>query len=670
MSTEARQALRAAIDRSDWRQAEAALAAQPQLAGDPALREALREGLVADGRIHDAVRLLPAPAQPVSAGDWLALAVAAHAAGRFPQAADAARRALALAPDAAGWNHLGRALHNLGRPVEALDAFRRAVAIAPDFAPGWQSLGVAERAAGRLSPACEAFARAWRLRPSARGAALNLGKTQLAAERPAEALATFERWLDVAPDDADARVHAGLALHQLGRLDASEAAYRRALDGPQPHPLAWLYLGILLNQQHRSGESEAALRRACALLPQDPECWAELAGFLEVESRLDEMAEVLRRGLAIAPQEPRLRLESAILDRRLGEPARALATMHSIAPVGLPLRVAMRYHYELGQLLDGEKQPDAAIAAFTEANRLARGGAAALADEAAALLSRYGRIAALCRARPPAGWPASAAEPARPIFLLGFPRSGTTLLRRMLSAHPALTSLEEQATLEDCIPFVDALPGGYPDALPALDDAGVRRLRAHHRARVAACGGGGTDIDCVVDTHPYRSPHLPLIQRLFPQARVIFLQRHPCDVVLSCFMQPFAANAANWHFHTLADSVGYYRAFMDAWLAAEAAAIHPPVTLRYEDLVAAREARLRALLAELDIPWDDAVLRHHEHGAGGRVTTSSYQQVVKPVYLDARERWRRYRRHLEPFFADLAPYIARFGYTLDAPPSA
>lgn len=669
MSTEAFEALRAAIERNDWRQAEATLLANPALARDPSLRDALREGLVADGRIHDAVRLLPAPNPPADAGDWLAHAVVAHAAGRFAQAAEAARRALALAPDAAGWNHLGRALHNLGRPVEALDAFRRAVALSPDFAPAWQSLGVAERAAGRLDAAGEAFATAWRLRPAARGAALNLGKTQLAAERPVEALETFERWLELAPDDADARVHAGLALHQLGRLDASEAAYRRALDAPQPHPLAWLYLGTLLNQQHRSAEAEAALRRACAALPQDPECWAELAGFLEVESRLDEMAEALRRGLTVAPQDPRLRLESAILDRRRGERARALATMRSINPAGLPLRVAMRYHYELGQLLDAEKLPDAAFAAFDEANRLARGGAVALADDAATLRSRYGRIAALCRDHPPARWPALPADPARPIFLLGFPRSGTTLLRRMLASHPALTSLEEQATIEDCIAFVDALPGGYPDALPALDGADVQRLRAHHRARVAACGGGD-DIERVVDTHPYRSPHLPLIQRLFPQARVIFLQRHPCDVVLSCFMQPFAANAANWHFHSLVDSVAYYRAFMDAWLAAEASAVRSITTLRYEDLVADPETHLRILLADLVIPWDDTVLHHHEHGGGERVTTSSYQQVVKPVYLDARERWRRYRRHLEPFFDELAPYAGRFGYTLDAPASA
>lgn len=669
-SAQAALALRAARE-GRWDGALAGVRSVDPATLDPAIRGELRELLIADGRPAEALALAaPVPeSQRGDAGDWMVAALAAHLAGRFDEAAGCARRACELDPASApALNHLGRALHNAGRTREALQAFERAVALQPGFAPGWHSLGVAQRAGGRLEAAVGCFERALLQRPGYRGAALNLGKTLLALERPAPALAAFEGWLARDPGDADAGVHAGLCLHQLGRIEQARARYEAALATDPGHALGWLYLGILLNQLHASATAEQALLQATRLAPGDPEAWAELTGFYEVESRLEDMQRALQRGLAVAPGDPRLRLEAAILARRQGEFPRALEGMRNVAPDGLPLRIAMRYHYEMGQLLDRIDDADGAMQAYGRANALARAGAHAVGSEAADLRERYAQITSWARRAPAARWPVSPETAERPIFLLGFPRSGTTLLRSMLGAHPALATLEERPTLESCIAALDAGSPGYPWALDQLDDEAAERLRQRHREAVAGFGGGA-DLDRVVDTHPYRSPHLGLIRRLFPRARVLFLARHPCDVVLSCYMQPFAANAANWHFHTLADSVDYYTRFMDCWQALVEQLPGPPTVLRYEDLVAEPELRMRAMLDALDIDWHPDVLRHHELGQrSGRVTTSSYQQVTQAVHQGARDRWQRYRQHLAPWLPRLAPYAERYGYSLAAPP--
>jgi hypothetical protein len=157
-----------------------------------------------------------------------------------------------------------------------------------------------------------------------------------------------------------------------------------------------------------------------------------------------------------------------------------------------------------------------------------------------------------------------------------------------------------------------------------------------------------------------------LLWRLFPHARHVFVLRHPCDVVLSNWMQPFTANAANWHFHTLGDTVDFYLRSMRCWEAAQARLPIAHTVLRYEDLVDAPEPRLRELCGALDLPWHDNLLRHDQRvrDGGERVTTSSYHQVAQPVYRSAMDRWRRYRDVLDPHLPALAPLIERFGYSV------
>src|SRR5690606_24871769 len=163
-------------------------------------------------------------------------------------------------------------------------------------------------------------------------------------------------------------------------------------------------------------------------------------------------------------------------------------------------------------------------------------------------------------------------------------------------------------------------PGGYPDALDTLDDRGVAQVRAEYWKALRAFGhdrGQGT----VIDMYPMRTPLLPLVARLFPDARTVFVRRHPCDVVLSNYMQHYALNGATVHFLGLADAVYLSASTVELWLSMRPRLPLRLVDLCYEDLARQPEPTLRALPDALGLPWTDAVLRHADRLPGlGRIS--------------------------------------------------
>lgn len=625
----------------------------------------LRERLVADGELDRLQQLLPEAAVVEDEIETRVLAaVHAHRRRDFTRAALLARQALDRQPEhAAALNHLARATHNLGREAEALALFERGVALSPDYAEGWHNLGLARRAAGRMEAAIEAYARSLELRPGFRSAALNLGKTLLLSDRLEDALAAFTARLDRDPNDAESLLHRGLCLHAMQRLDEAQRAYERCVDLDPSHGLAWMYLGTLHNQRMRREAAGEALQRAVELLPDDGEAWAELAAWHELENRLDALAETVARGLAAAPSHPRLLLEAARLERRRGNPAGAVQRLKSVPAQTFPPRQRAAYWFEAGRNLDRLQQPQQAYAAFVEGNRCA-GAATYRGAEADAFDQMLDRLEAWPRDTESAPW-TTIELPRAPVFLLGFPRSGITLLNTMLGCHPGVLTLEEQPTIEACVAQIASLPTGYPDSLDTLDTAALAALRTRYRQAVEA----SVRLDParqLLDTFPIRTLHVAAIARLFPNARVIFMQRHPADVVLSNFMQEYALNSANLHFTELASAARLYARAMRIWERARERLPLRVHALRYEDLVQSPRDTLAAVLEFAGLPWVDAVLDGHTARARDvRISTSSYHQVAEPLYERSIGRWRAYRPALERVLPQLAAAARSFGYAFD-----
>jgi len=324
---------------------------------------------------------------------------------------------------------------------------------------------------------------------------------------------------------------------------------------------------------------------------------------------------------------------------------------------------------EKGRLLDQLGRYDDAWTAFTEGKRLAReaSGQVYLNEAAYQQIERLrgfftaGRLRLLPRA-------AVRHDSVQPIFIMGFPRSGTTLVEQTLTAHPNIAAGDELPLIHEIseiMPRMLASPLGYPEALAELwmgdQREGLDNLRDYYLQKVRQMGLLRPGATHLTDKMPLNEMHLGLIALLFPAAPLVHVLRHPLDIMVSAFSNAFThgfccaaelATAAT-HYVRVMDLVLHYRAEMTLHYMA----------VRYEDIVADQEANVRAMLGFIDLEFDAACLTFHENRRYAR--TASYAQVTEPLYDRSVGRWRHYRRHLDPVLPTLAPMIERLGYTLD-----
>ncbi|MFO1402202.1 MAG: sulfotransferase, partial [Steroidobacteraceae bacterium] len=241
--------------------------------------------------------------------------------------------------------------------------------------------------------------------------------------------------------------------------------------------------------------------------------------------------------------------------------------------------------------------------------------------------------------------------------------SGTTLLELTLDAHPQLVSMDEQPFVQNALDDLRAAGAAYPERLRELSAAQLAGIRERYWERVARKVQVAPG-QRLVDKNPLNMLRLPVIARLFPNARVILAVRHPCDVILSCYMQHFRAPDFALMCADLPSlTLGYRKAF-DFWYE-EAALLKPQVhEVQYEKLVADFEAEARRLCAFLQLPWEPAMLDPAQRAHARRfISTPSYSQVVRPVSQAAVDRWRAYEEYLRPALPIVAPYLERWGYT-------
>jgi hypothetical protein len=250
-----------------------------------------------------------------------------------------------------------------------------------------------------------------------------------------------------------------------------------------------------------------------------------------------------------------------------------------------------------------------------------------------------------------------------PVFVVGFPRSGTTLLEQLLDAHPQLVSFDEQPFLQQ---MARRLLADHTSLTEAVDELSAERWQAERDAYFADIG---TVVPSMsdrrpVDKNPLNMVRLPLLQNLFPNSRVVLAIRHPCDVVLSCYLQNFRAPAFALAFEDLESTAKMYDKVFSHWQACSSALHLPVMTWKYEDLVADTEDRARALFDFLQLPWQSELLSFTERAKDkGAIKTPSYTQVIEPVNARSIGRWQAYERHFTPaVMRHLAPWIERFGY--------
>jgi Tfp pilus assembly protein PilF len=475
----------------------------------------------------------------------------------------------------------------------------------------------------------------------------------------------------IAPGNPQAHHLMGMAMTEANWPQIGEYHYRRALELSEKRPpillanLAWN-----LKNQGKMAEARALYRESAAM---EPTVLQTVLGWARLEEADREFAAadaLLDKAAALAPDNQNVLLAHAVLRGRTRAYDAALETLDRIAAGRGDGALGPNELLEKGRLFDQMGRYDDAFAAFQEGKRLVRevSGSQYLADHAAALADRLKAFftAGRLRITPRAGTRDHAPQP---IFILGFPRSGTTLVEQTLSAHKRISAGDELPFVADITGMTPRMlnsPLGYPEALAELwmgdQREGLDNLRDYYLQRARQAGILAPDARWFTDKMPLNETHLGLIALMFPAAPLIHVIRHPLDVVLSAFSNQlthgfhcsYALETAARHYALIADVVAHYRA--------EMALRYLPV--RYEDLVQDQAAGVRRMLDFIGEDFDQDCLHFHENRRYAR--TASYAQVTEKLYDRSRFRYRRYLKHLEPVIPILLPAIERLGYTIEA----
>jgi tetratricopeptide (TPR) repeat protein len=481
--------------------------------------------------------------------------------------------------------------------------------------------------------------------------------------RAGEALKIIDFLNQRLPGQPDLINMAGLCRRDMGDRNGARQAFEEVVKLRPDHAPAIGNLATLLAESDPDG-AIAQFEKLAALQPQNPEPLA-LAAALSVRAKqIDAAKAFAQRAAALASDAWLVRSALAAIDLAEDDAAAARARLEPVmtSATGHPAQLATAW----GRLADAchrLEDHSAAFAAWTSANEVQR-------TAWDARFAQYDGPRSLASAKRLAAWftdhdpalpdPDDLTGPA-PVFQVGFPRSGTTLLEQMLDAHPDIETLEEQDAIGPVIREI----GDRPDTLAALDTLPAARINAIRAAywQQARPAGPPPDDRVFVDKYPMNLVWLGPLMRIFPDARIVLCLRDPRDCVFSAFQQRFAVNPEMYRTLRIDECAALYDTAMRAGQAALSSPRAVPVhTIRYEDLVADWRTEITALLDFLGPGWHDDVAAYRERAAGKTIKTPSAPQVVKPLYTGAIGKWTDYRFALEPALPVLAPWIEQYGY--------
>lgn len=558
------------------------------------------------------------------------------------------------------------ALHRAGRLDEADKLYQELLKSIPDQADALNLSGLISFQQGKAARAIVLLNRAVAARPKFADALNHLGMAQRKLGQTPEALKSFAQSVEAEPGNAEAHNNLGNARKDMGDLEGAATAYRQAVS-LAPHAAEPRYnLGNVLRDLEDHDGAMAAYAEVLDLTPNHVEARINLAGLLERRHELDralsEVETALRQQPGLAPAHI---LKGKVL-RRLKRIDEAEAVLQGLENVDLVQDDAINWGVERGKLFDLTDRADAAFAAFAEVNRLQlRAGGKRLRRQAEQFRQQISRDLEWLEAG--AGWEPEANSAGEGlVFLVGFPRSGTTLLDQVLDAHPDVAVMEERPAATQMLAEAKAMRHNLPGALVDLNQLDAEQLQASYFAEVDKYVDRSA-ASVLVDKMPLNIVHVLPLARLFPQAKFVLALRHPLDVVLSNFMQLYRLNGAMANFLTVETAAETYDLTMRLWqMAAERLPLQVH-EVRYESLIANMESESRALLAYLGVEWTGTVLDPTGHARSRKIiNTPSYEQVAEPIYQRANGRWTRYEQHLQPVRRQLDPWVERLGYSAES----
>jgi tetratricopeptide (TPR) repeat protein len=556
--------------------------------------------------------------------------------GRHDDAIACYRRALEISlDDPQVLCNLGNAQRQRGLLEEALATTQRAIARDPTLSVAHNNLGLILAASGRREQAAASYRHALRLSPNYLDALINLGNVLRDFGMRPEALAVYGRALEVDPNRAESHCNIGSVLFEVRRFEAAIASFRRALALRPDYAPAQFGLGGALRLQRRTAEAQAACAAALAIDPDYPEALALLGELRADEGRFAEAEPLFQRAVTVKP-EFAFGLASIAANRKMSrDDAAWLQSAENLLAQHPPLADEINLRFALGKYFDDIHEYERAFGQYAQANELTKRFGGQYSRDS--LTSRIDGIMQRCDADFLTQQRTFASRSELPIFIIGMPRSGTSLTEQILASHPAVVGAGELTYWDGAFAaFQEALLTGKSDAELMPD------LAAKYLERLSALSGAAVR---VVDKMPANFLYAGLIHAVLPRARIIHMQRHPIDTCLSVYFQnfpnmgPYANDLDNLAF--------YYEQYLR--IMAHWRAVLPAATLLdvpYEGLIEDQEGWTRRLLDFVGLPWDPQCLEFHR--TERVVVTASKWQVRQKLTASSAGRWKHYQQFIQP----------------------
>ena len=536
------------------------------------------------------------------------------------------------------------ALGALGRHSEALVEYDKALSVNAGNVVAWCNRGTVLEALGRDIEAVQSFERANALNPNLAQVHFNLANALLRLERNEEAAHHYQHALALEPNLAAAYAGLGRALVLLERWQEAIDSFEQALKLEPGSLQLYTNMGLAFWHLQRFPESLASYDKALTIEPSNAAALNRKGWVLCVLGRLDEGQGLIEKAIELAPGEAEYYLNLSEM-KRFAPGDRQLTAMEQLLPniESRPVQDQTNLYFALGKVYGDIRDFDRSFDCLLKANALRRGQ---LSYNEPVVIERFNRVCRiftpeLLRNKAGHGNPST-----QPIFIVGMPRSGTTLIEQIMASHPRVYGAGERKDLQTAL-FSVIDESSYPEAVARMTPAQFDEISA---AYIASMAGSLSDSVRFTNKMPANFIHVGLIRLALPNARIIHVRRNPVDTCLSCF----SINFSEWQnfAYELGELGRYYRAYemlMEHWR--QVLPEDAMLEVHYEDVVNDLEAQARRITAYCGLEWDDACLQFHR--TARPVTTASVAQVRQPIYRNSVERWRAYEDHLKPLLEAL-----------------
>lgn len=567
--------------------------------------------------------------------------------GEFAEAEDCFRKVLNIVPDAVEVHCLlGNALQSRKDYDKAEAAFSKALALRPDHAEAWFGMGSVCQLRGLYSQAAEHYRKAISFKTDYVDAYGNLGLVLRALGMSETAESCLKKVLQLRPGDPVSCYNLGNQCHLERRYEEAVDYYRKALKA-QPR---WKdAIVALTDTQLQQGHAEDAMRICRQALEESPGNPDLLVARANIHERLDELDEAWAIINPLAQSNPNnvaVTLKYAKLAKRNNAAGIAIDKLESLLQQeSLDLQDQTKLHFAAGALYDSLREYDRAFSHYSMANSSKAGvfdmvSWRQMIDELVDVFSEH----YLSRA------PHAGTRSERPVFIVGMPRSGTTLTEQILSRHPAVHAAGELPYMKELVKSIPAEIGttmAYPACAGQLTESVLDRLAATYLNRLDNLSRTAKRVS---DKIPGNFLHLGLIEQLFPEARIIHCTRDPADTCLSNYVRDLGGGASySSDLTILGEYYCAYRHLMAHWLKVVRL---PIMEVKYEEMVKSQESVSKSMVEFCGLEWDERCLTFYDNKRV--VDTPSYDQVRRPIYTDSVQKWRKYEKHLSALISALA----------------